>query len=73
MSEAPPVCEIRVQGHPAPHRFRRFEGLTPSHLRNGETVLVGPVRDQAALHGLLCWLQNIGVALLSVRRMEGCT
>jgi hypothetical protein len=70
MNEAAPYYEIRVQGHLAARRFRRFEGLTVAHQPNGDTVLVGPVRDQPALYGLLLWLHNLGVPLLSVRRIE---
>jgi hypothetical protein len=71
MNEASPLYEIRVQGHLAPRRLRWFDGLTVCQEPNGETVIVGPVRDQAALYGLLNWLRNIGVVLLSVRRLEG--
>jgi hypothetical protein len=37
---------------------------------SGETVLVGPIRDQAALYGVPSWLQDMGVALISVRRLD---
>ena len=69
MNEAPSLYEIRVQGHLAPRRLCCFEGLTVTHRPNGETVLVCPVRDQSALYGLLSWLRNLGVTLLSVRRL----
>jgi hypothetical protein len=69
MNEAPPRYEIRVRGHLAPRRLCWFEGLTILQQTNGETVLTGPVRDQAALYGLLSWLQNVGVPLLSVRQL----
>ncbi len=71
MNEASRLYEIRVQGHLAPRRLRSFEGLAVRQEPNGETVIVGPVGDQAALYGLLNWLHNIGVVLLSVRRLEG--
>jgi hypothetical protein len=71
MNEVSRLYEIRVQGHLAPRRLRSFEGLAVRQEPNGETVIVGPVGDQAALYGLLNWLHNIGVALLSVRRLEG--
>jgi hypothetical protein len=71
MNEASPLYEIRVQGHLAPRRLRWFDGMTVRQEPNGETVIVGPVRDQAVLYGLLNWLRNIGVVLLSVRRLEG--
>jgi hypothetical protein len=70
MNEIPPHYEIRVRGHVAAHRFREFEGLTVAHQASGDTLVVGPIPDQAALYGLLLWLSNIGVPLLSVRQVE---
>ena len=69
MNKSPSLYEIRVQGHLAPRRLCCFEGLTVTHLPNGETVFVCPVPDQAALYGLLNWLRNLGVTLLSLRRL----
>lgn len=60
--------EIRVQGHLAPRRLDRFEGLTVAHHPDGETSLVGTFRDQSALYGLLNHIFNLGVPLLSVHR-----
>jgi hypothetical protein len=62
--------EIRIQGHLAPHRLRHFEGLVVRHEAGGETTISGCFRDQAALYGLLSWLQRLGVSLLLVRRVE---
>jgi hypothetical protein len=70
VNETPPVYEIKVQGHLTPRRLQWFDGLTVTQQPNGETVLVGPVQDQSALYGLLGQLQNIGVPLLSIRRLE---
>jgi hypothetical protein len=70
MKETLPRYEIRIQGHLAPHRLRHFDGLTVHQEAGGETVIVGCLRDQAALYGLLSWLQRLGVTLLLVRRME---
>ena len=61
--------EIRVQGHISPRRFRRFEGLSVSHHPDGETVLVGPFPDQSALFGLLNWLHDLGILLISVNQI----
>ncbi|MEJ2331043.1 MAG: hypothetical protein P8Z33_14655 [Gammaproteobacteria bacterium] len=62
--------EIRVQGHLSPHRFRGFENLTANQA-DDETVLAGPFSDQSALLGLLNWLHDLGVTLVSVKRLEG--
>jgi hypothetical protein len=69
MNETPLWYEIRIHGHLAPRRLRHFEGLTVRQEASGETVIVGCFRDQAALYGLLSWLQRLGVTLLLVRRV----
>ena len=69
MKKEPLLYEIRVQGHLDPRRLRWLENLSVTQSCNDETVLVGPIPDQAALHGLLCWLYDIGMPLLSVRQL----
>lgn len=69
MKNAPPVFEIRVQGHLDPRRFRWLENLTVSQSLNGETVIVGPIRDQPSLHCLLGWLYDLGLPLISVKQI----
>lgn len=68
MKTEPLLYEITVRGHLDPRRLGWFENLKVSQCPNGETVLVGTIPDQAGLHGLLCWLYDIGMPLLSVRR-----
>ncbi|MBN1875077.1 MAG: hypothetical protein JXA33_12665 [Anaerolineae bacterium] len=62
--------EIVIQGHLALHRFRQFENLTVIYDTSGETVLTWPIPDQSALLGLLNWLHDLGVVLVSVRQLE---
>jgi len=58
--------EIRVKGHLG-HRWAAwFDGLNLAALDDGTTVISGPVVDQAALHGLLQKLRDVGVPLLSL-------
>lgn len=66
-----PVCyEIRVQGHIGDSWSSWFEGLSLHHEENGETVLYGPLADQAALHGILIRIRDLGLPLVSVNRVE---
>ena len=69
MSEVQPLYEIRVKGHLSPRRLCCFEGFAVTELPHGETALVGPIRDQSALFGLLSWLQDLGLTLLLVKRV----
>ena len=60
--------EIRIKGRLTDSMLAVFEGLTAS-VESGETVLRGPVRDQAALYGLLDRIQSLGLELVEVRRL----
>ena len=66
----PTVYQIRIKGQLGRQWTDWFEGLTLTALDNGETLLTGPVVDQAALHGLLRKVRDLGVLLLSVSRVE---
>lgn len=62
--------EIRVKGHISPKRMQRFEGFTATLLPTGETVLIGQVADQGALHGILRSICDLGLTLLLVQNKE---
>jgi len=62
--------EIRLRGHLETRWAAWFDGMTLSHERDGSTVLSGPVVDQAALHGLLQKVRDIGLPLVSVTYVE---
>jgi hypothetical protein len=62
--------EIRVKGRLGPRWATRFDGLTLTHDGDGSTVIHGPVADQAALHGLLASVRDLGLPLLSVTQVE---
>jgi hypothetical protein len=64
------VYQIRIQGHLGSEWTDWFEGLTLTLSDNGETLLTGPVVDQAALHGLLRKVRDLGMLLISVIRVE---
>ena len=58
--------EIRLKGHLDPRWAAWFDGLTLTHDSDGTTVIHGPVVDQAALHGLLQKVRDLGLPLVSV-------
>src|SRR5436853_172241 len=64
----PLVYQIRIKGQLGRDWTDWFGGLTLTALDNGETLLTGPVVDQAALHGLLRKVRDLGMPLLSVNR-----
>ena len=66
---APELYEIRVAGHLSANWAARFEGLSMRHEPEGETVLSGML-DQAALHGVLVKIRDLGLNLISVNRVE---
>jgi hypothetical protein len=61
------VCEIRLKGHLAPQWTDRFGGLSVEHHPCGETNLSGMLADQAALFGVLFYVRDMGLALVSIR------
>jgi hypothetical protein len=65
----PPVYEIRIKGHLGSQWTDWFEGLTITLEEDGDTLLTGPVTDQAALYGLLKKVRDSGMSLLSVRQI----
>ena len=61
---------MRVEGHlDSVHWSRWFDGMQVTPKADGTTVLSGPVTDQAALHGLLSKIRDLGLVLLSLQRM----
>ena len=63
------LYEIRLKGHLDGRWADRFEGLTITLEEDGNTLLSGPVADQAALHGLLKRVRDLGLSLLSVNQV----
>lgn len=64
------IFQIRVKGHLDSQWSDWFEGLTVTLDEDGTTLLIGPVVDDAALHGLLKKVRDSGLGLLSVNRNE---
>ena len=68
--DQPMLYQIRLQGHLAPQWQTWFDELTIVLAANGETLLTGPVVDQAALHGLLKKVRDLGMPLIAVVRLD---
>lgn len=66
----PMVYQIRIKGHLGPRWADWFGGMAIKLEDNGEMLLTGPVEDQAALHGLLKKVRDLGVPLISAIRVE---
>ncbi len=64
------IYQIRVKGHLGSHLANRFEGLTVTNLDNGEALISGYIRDQAALHGVLMKIRDLAIPLLDASRAE---
>jgi hypothetical protein len=62
--------EIRIKGHLGTRWAAWFDGLTIAHGSDGTTIIDGPVADQAALHGLLQKIRDLGLPLISVTQVE---
>ena len=62
--------EIRIRGRVSPALLDSFQGME-SELEPVETIIHGPVRDQAELHGLIERIQALGLELVEVRRLPG--
>ncbi|HET9416627.1 MAG TPA: hypothetical protein VFP30_03720 [Candidatus Limnocylindria bacterium] len=62
--------ELRVKGHLDARWADWFDGLALTHEADGSTAIRGTVIDQAALHGLLEKLRDLGLALISVTELE---
>jgi hypothetical protein len=68
--QEPGRYEVRVQGHLDPRWSASFDGLVIRHDRDGTTVLHGAIADQAALHGVLRRVRDLGLLLVSVNEVS---
>lgn len=62
--------QIRIEGYLGQHWAEWFEGMSITLDDSGDTLLTGPLPDQAALHGLLKKVRNLGMTLVSVNRID---
>jgi hypothetical protein len=63
------LYQIRLKGYLGPQWAAYFDGLTLANGENGEALLIGMITDQAALHGVLAKIRDLGLPLLSVNRL----
>lgn len=68
-ADQPTIYHIRLAGHLDPQWADWFDGLHVSLQADGTTLLSGPVIDQAALHGLLKKVRDLGLPLISVNQV----
>ena len=64
------IYEIHILGHIDKSRFSQFTDIYVTHLDSGKTVIRGSFGDQPELHGLLNWIGESGITLLSVRHID---
>jgi len=69
--DKPAIYQIRVKGNLELKWSDWFDGFTIEPQPDDETLLVGSVADQAALHGILTKISNLGLPLLSLQRQQG--
>jgi hypothetical protein len=62
--------KITIQGHLDQHWSAWFDNMTINNEANGEMVLCGPLVDQAALHGVLMKIRDLGLPLIGVCQIE---
>jgi hypothetical protein len=64
------IYEFTIEGNLDPHWSQWFGQMSIDHLDKGETLIRGPVRDQAELYGILIKFRDLGLILTSVRRID---
>jgi hypothetical protein len=66
----PEIYQIVLQGHLSSQWSDWFDGFTITPDEHGQTILVGPVIDQAALYGVLKKIRDLGIPLISINRLD---
>lgn len=70
MSDEATIYQIRIGGRLGEQWTEWFDQMTLTQADNGDTLLTGPVIDQAALHGLLRRVRDLGLPLISVTQLQ---
>jgi hypothetical protein len=69
-SDQPGIYQVVLEGHLNDQWSDWFDGFTITQDERGRTILIGPVIDQAALHGLFKKIRDLGIPLISVNRLD---
>ena len=69
----PELYEIRLKGYLDERWADWFEGLTFTHKNDGTTLLYGPLRDQAALHGVFNGIRDLALSIIEVKMCQKFT
>ncbi len=73
MMKSQKIYEIKIKGHLDDRWVDWFAGMTFTRASDGTTTLYGPIADQAALHGILNGIRDLGLSLISVQRVDSDT
>lgn len=68
--DRPTVYHIRIRGHLGPRWSAWFDHLTITLEESGDTLLTGPIVDEAALHSVLTRIRDLGLPLQSISRID---
>ncbi len=71
MKGSPTTCEIRVEGQVDELWEEWFEGMRIDYIDDAETVILGELKDQTALHGVVDRIRDLGLILISFNRIDG--
>jgi len=71
--KTPTTYEIRIRGRLDHDWAEWFDNMTLTHTSDGQTILTGPIPDQAALHGTLNRIRDLNLGLISVTQAESAT
>ncbi len=71
MKGSPTTYQIRVEGQVDELWEEWFEGMRIDYKNDAETILLGELKDQTALHGVLDKIRDLGLILISVKRIDG--
>ena len=66
-TESPTYYQITIEAHLDAHWSTWFEGMTITNQPGGQAVLIGPIADQAGLHGMLAKIRDFGLPLIAVQ------